>query len=251
MRLVPSCIALALAAPALAAETGIELSVIVNAPPAEVWKAWSTGEGIVSFFAPAARVDARPEGPYEIYFNPYAEAGKRGSDEMRVLAVDPGKLLSFTWRTPSAALGAQRTVVVLRLKPMPDGQRTEVMLNHIGWGEGEAWDKVRSQAAQLWSGALRGLKLRFDKGPYDWSGWYAKMRELRAKAGQSSELPPLPEGSVSAPATRPAATTPAPAATTPETPKSGAPANGTGSLDAARSAPTAPDSPSRPETSVK
>lgn len=42
--------------PAWPAETGIELSVTLSAPVAEVWRAWTTSEGVVEFFAPEARV---------------------------------------------------------------------------------------------------------------------------------------------------------------------------------------------------
>ena len=47
----------------------------MKAPVEAVWQAWTTSEGIKSFFAPDARVEARPDGPFEIYFNPYAPPG--------------------------------------------------------------------------------------------------------------------------------------------------------------------------------
>lgn len=231
MRLLPCCIALALAAPASAFEAGIELSVAINAPPAEVWKAWASAEGVTGFLAPAARIEPRPEGAYEIFLNPYAEAGKRGSEAMEILAIEPEKLLSFSWRTPAsaAALGPQRTVVMLRFKPLEDG-RTEVTLSHVGWGEGERWDRARQQSAQIWAGAMRGLKARFDKGPYDWTDWHAKMRALQEKAGKPVD-PSLPPGTVS--------TAPRPAATA-------KPSEADARPDSAATA-----SPSRPETSAQ
>ena len=51
--------------------------VIVDAGIDEVWNAWSTTEGVKSFFAPGANIDAVPDGPYEIFFMPDAPPGMR------------------------------------------------------------------------------------------------------------------------------------------------------------------------------
>src|SRR5262249_24800986 len=99
-----------------AAERAIEKEAVVNAAPAAVYSAWSTGEGLQSFFSPEAVVDARPEGAFSIHFNPYASAGLRGADDMHVLAAQPGKMISFTWNAPPQfpEVRPQRTVVIVR-----------------------------------------------------------------------------------------------------------------------------------------
>ncbi|HEV7920980.1 MAG TPA: SRPBCC domain-containing protein [Thermoanaerobaculia bacterium] len=58
-----------IAAPLFAADSAhrIEREVAVHASRAEVWKAWTTVEG-ARFFAPAADIELRPGGAYEIYF---------------------------------------------------------------------------------------------------------------------------------------------------------------------------------------
>lgn len=48
---------------------------MVNAPVAAAWSAWATSEGIQTFFAPEVIVEARPEGRFSVYFNPYAKEG--------------------------------------------------------------------------------------------------------------------------------------------------------------------------------
>ena len=60
--------------------------VVVRAPIDAVWKAWTTTQGVQSFFAPGARIEARPGGPFEVYFNPYAKPGLKGADDMVVLS---------------------------------------------------------------------------------------------------------------------------------------------------------------------
>ena len=44
-----------------ASEPAIVLNVTVKAPVSAVWKAWTSSEGLVSFFAPEAEVDPRPD----------------------------------------------------------------------------------------------------------------------------------------------------------------------------------------------
>ena len=87
---------LAAAPMVLAQERAIVKTATVKAPPAEVWKAWTTTEGITSFFAPEARIEARPGGAFHVHFNPYAKPGLKGADDMQVLDVrrdDPQELL--------------------------------------------------------------------------------------------------------------------------------------------------------------
>src|SRR5437773_11525920 len=81
-------------------ERAIVKEVTVKTTPEIAWRTWTTAEGIRSFFAPDARVEARPDGPFEIYFNPYAAPGLKGADDMRFLALQEPRLLSFTWNAP-------------------------------------------------------------------------------------------------------------------------------------------------------
>lgn len=62
-------------------ERAIRGEVIVPAGLDEVWNAWTTEDGIRSFFAPDVRVRLEVGGPYEIYFDPQAEPGRRGAEE--------------------------------------------------------------------------------------------------------------------------------------------------------------------------
>lgn len=125
------------AVPALAAERAIDKEVTVAATPEAVWQAWTTRDGVVGFFAPDARVEARPGGPFEIWFDPGAAAGHKGADDMRFLALQAPRLLSFTWNAPPSLpeARAQRTVVIVRLEPAAGGH-TRVTLHHVGWGDG-------------------------------------------------------------------------------------------------------------------
>ena len=60
---------------ALAAERAIEKEVVVRATLDEAWSAWTTRQGITSFFAPDAKVEARVGGAFQIYMDPGAAPG--------------------------------------------------------------------------------------------------------------------------------------------------------------------------------
>lgn len=175
---------LVLAMPAAtAAERSIDKEVVVDAGVDEVWEAWTTQAGVTSFFAPEAEIEARVGGAFRIYFDPLAPPGFKGADDMRFLALQPKKMLSFDWNAPPNLSEArqQRTFVVVRLHSVSDKQ-TRVSLHHTGWGEGGEWDKAFAYFDRAWVAVLTNLKRRFEKGPIDWTEWMKRLREAHEKA---------------------------------------------------------------------
>ena len=171
------------ALPALAQERQIVKEVVVKAPVPAVFNAWTTSEGLASFFAPEARVEARSGGPFEVYFNPYAPAGSKGADDTRVMAVQQDRMISFTWNAPPhlPETRAQRTLVIVRTTPAGEGQ-TKVTLTHVGWGEGGQWDQTFAYFDRAWGGVLANLQKRFaEDKPIDWTGWRARMKQVSTK----------------------------------------------------------------------
>lgn len=139
--------------------------VIVNAPIGEVWKAWTTEEGVRSFFAPECAIDLRVDGRYEMIFLPDGEPGERGGEGVRFLAIQLKKMLSFTWNAPPHLPEArgQWTHVVLRFFEEGEG-RTRVTLRHDGWGEGGEWDGAFAYFERAWlEGVLPSLAKRFEE----------------------------------------------------------------------------------------
>ena len=167
---------------AVAQDKAIQKEVVIAAPLAEVWKAWTTSEGIQGFFAPEAIVDAKPDGRFSLHFNPFAPAGQKGADDMRVLAVQPLRMFSFTWNAPPhlPEARAQRTVVILRFEPDGDA-RTRLRLQHVGWGVGGQWDEAFAYFDRAWGRVLENLGKRFAEGPIDWAPFLAKLKESQKK----------------------------------------------------------------------
>lgn len=153
------------ASDALASEGAILLETTVPAPVSEVWRAWTTEEGLTSFLAPDVNVRLEVGGPFEIYFDPSQGKGKRGSEGSVILAFEEESMLSFTWNAPPTMpeIRRQRTHVTLLLAPV-NATTTRVTLEHSGWGQGADWQKARAYFERAWGEVvLPRLAERFAK----------------------------------------------------------------------------------------
>jgi uncharacterized protein YndB with AHSA1/START domain len=178
-------IAALLATVAHAAERAIEKQIVVAASLDEAWDAWTTREGIVSFFAPEAVIEPRVGGAFHIHIDPTAPPGAKGADDMRFLALQPKKMISFDWNAPPhlPQARAQRTFVIVRFETVGERQ-TRVSLHHTGWGDGGEWDQAYSYFDRAWGNVLSNLKKRFDSGPVDWTEWLEQLRKWREQSAQ-------------------------------------------------------------------
>jgi uncharacterized protein YndB with AHSA1/START domain len=158
-------------------ERTIVLDALVDAPPHEVFRLWTSAEGIKEFFAPDARVDAEAGGRYQVIFAPAKdpEGDSHGTKGARILKFVPDKELAFEWITfagdellgrnaPPYAPPAERNV-----RPLPtwvemtfeavEGQpnQTHVHFAHYGFREGEKWEQSYRWFGRAWKGVLDEL----------------------------------------------------------------------------------------------
>ena len=171
-----------------AAERAIDKEIVVPANVDAAWAAWTTREGIISFFAPDAVVDPRVGGAFQIHINPLAEPGMKGADDMRFLALQPKKMLSFDWNAPPSLPEArqQRTFVLVRLTAVDD-KSTRVAIHHTGWGDGGEWDKAYAYFDRAWGNVLINLRKRFESGPMDWTDWLTQLKKMRDDAAKARD----------------------------------------------------------------
>jgi uncharacterized protein YndB with AHSA1/START domain/uncharacterized protein YciI len=138
----------------------IKKQIVVKAPRADVWKAFTTREGVSSFFGTDARIELRPGGAYEIFFDHASpDKGYRGSEGCRILLLVPEEVLAFTWNAPPdmPALRWQRTYVLLQFEQI-DRRRTRVRVTHTGWRNEPGWAEARGYFDKTWDMVLDGLK---------------------------------------------------------------------------------------------
>jgi len=115
----------------------------IAAPPAAVWHALTTPEGL-RWIAPQSRVELRVGGAYELYFWP-DNADDRGMEGTRVLAFVPGSMLATSGEI-------EGSWVVWRLEPVADG--TLVHISSLG--SGPAW----AERAPYFDAAMPGVLSR-------------------------------------------------------------------------------------------
>jgi hypothetical protein len=109
-------------------------------------------------------------GKYDILFAPSAPVGLRGAEGNLILAIQEGKMLSFTWDAPPMfpEIRKQRTSVTVRIVTL-DKNKAKVVFRQTGWGEGEEWDKVHDYFVGAWGDVvLPNLKRSLEVGPVDW-----------------------------------------------------------------------------------
>jgi uncharacterized protein YndB with AHSA1/START domain len=154
-------------------ERTLEKEVVVDAPVADVWQAWTTVSGVKTFFAPEARVELEPGGAYEMYFLLDAPAGSRGSEGCTITEFEPEQKLVCTWNFPTTlpSIRNEHTLVTVTMEPAGPG-RTRVAVSQTGWKEGPDWDQGFRYFQRAWMLVLARLEHRFAKGPVDWSNPY-------------------------------------------------------------------------------
>ena len=152
-------------------ERTIGLEIVLNASVERVWRAWTTRDGIKSFFAPDCDIDFRVLGKYDILFAPSSPLGFRGAEGNLILAIQKERMLSFTWDAPPnfPEIRKQRTSVVIRFVRL-DQNKTKLVFRQSGWGEGEDWNKAHDYFVAAWGETvLPFLKHSLEVGPVDWN----------------------------------------------------------------------------------
>ncbi len=148
-------------------ERAIRKDVRVPASLDEVWDAWTTSDGLMSFMAPKAHVELVPLGPYEITFDPEDE--RQGTKGLKLLGFLPKEFLSFQWNASPEypTVRANPGWVVVQFEELESGE-VEVSLTHLGWREGEEWDRAYDWLSAAWGRVLARLEERFRSGPIIW-----------------------------------------------------------------------------------
>ncbi len=141
----------------------LQKEIIIKAKLEDVWNAWTTTEGVKSFFSENALVELRVGGPFEIYFLMDRPYGERGSEGCRILSYFPMEMLSFDWNAPPqfGELRTQHTQVILKFTPLDDNKIRINFYQH-GWGKGANWDELYAYFDKAWDRVLENLRKRFE-----------------------------------------------------------------------------------------
>lgn len=126
----------------------------------EIWKKWTTHEGLKTFFGRDNKVELKIGGAFEIYFLLDNPEGLRGSEGCKVLSYLPSRMLSFSWNVPpkfkELRESGHKTWVVVMFDEI-DENGTEISLTHLGWPEEAEWDPVFDYFVDAWDQVLSGI----------------------------------------------------------------------------------------------
>jgi uncharacterized protein YndB with AHSA1/START domain len=147
----------------------VRQEIAVAAPLEVVWLAWTRSDRITVWFAPRARVDARPGGPFELFFDP-DHPDHQSTKGCVFTTVEPMKQLVFTWKGPdpfAAWMNREESLTSVSVRFQEEGERTRVIVEHTGWGEGEEWEEARRWHQTAWAGCLESLRSALESGEGD------------------------------------------------------------------------------------
>ena len=137
------------------------LELSIPAPLPEVWKAFTTTDGLKSWLAPEVSVELRKGGDWLVKF-PGSTAGGT------IVSFVPQKELVLSALAPDRFphVRAARTRAVFTFTPK--GNNTLVRLTQTGWQSGKEWDAAYEYLASANGEMLAMLHHRYVAGPTDW-----------------------------------------------------------------------------------
>jgi len=161
----------------------LQLSIVVPAPRAEVWRAFTTSAGYRTWATPLASVDLRIDGMIETNYDAAAKLGSADNIKNQITAYVPERLLVMrNVQAPAGFPGAgefAKTAVVIELAEVTP-QSTRVTLSGVGYGAGPVFDTLYRQFEWANAYSLAELKSRFVAGPIDWDARAAKEKAAAA-----------------------------------------------------------------------
>lgn len=130
----------------------IERTIEIGHPPAKVWAALTTAEGLGTWFGHAATIDLRPGGHAQLTWN----SGDKAN--LRIERVEEPTVFGFTWGINGLPDGDPRqTYVEFTLEPIGTGTRLTMVESGFAQLSGEGHDKAYQSNTDGWTHELGEL----------------------------------------------------------------------------------------------
>jgi uncharacterized protein YndB with AHSA1/START domain len=139
------------------------IELTIPAPLPDVWKAFTTSDGLMTWLTPSATVELRPGGDWICHF----PGGSTGGGT--IVSFIPQQQLVISALAPDKfpTVRAQRTNAKFTFSA--NGNSTLVRLTQTGWQEGDEWNRAYEYLAAGNAQLLAMLHHRFVSGPVDWT----------------------------------------------------------------------------------
>ena len=130
----------------------IERVVEIAHPPAKVWAALTTADGLAGWFGNEATIDLRPGGSAQMKF------GSGHTADMRVERVQEPTVFGFTWHIYGLPDDdPRRTYVEFTLEPVGGGTRLTMVESGFAQLAGDAYRTAYDGNTQGWGSELGEL----------------------------------------------------------------------------------------------
>jgi uncharacterized protein YndB with AHSA1/START domain len=127
-------------------QNAITHEAVVNAPVPEVWRAWTTKDGLESWLAPHAEIDLRIGGLMRSNYHQEQSLGDPGTIENTVICFDPERMLSLKVnKVPDGfpfPTAVQNMWTVLYFEAV-DSTSSRVTVDGLGFGDDEESRQMR------------------------------------------------------------------------------------------------------------
>lgn len=135
----------------------IERTVHLAHPPAKVWSALTTAEGLAAWFGQEVTIDLRPGGTARMRWS------DGSTKNMRVERVEEPTVFGFTWQIDGLPEDdPRRTYVVFTLEPVSSGTRLRVVESGFAQLPPDAHRKAYDAHTEGWASELGELVEHLD-----------------------------------------------------------------------------------------
>jgi uncharacterized protein YndB with AHSA1/START domain len=144
-------------------EKALKLQVVVPAKIEDVWNAFTTRAGLVTWLWSDVTVELRNGGEWTVHYPGGATGGGT------ITSFTPQRQLVMRAMAPERfpTVRSERTTAIFDFEPL--GAETRVTLTQTGWKQGKEWDDAYEYLAKGNAQLLEQLRFRFVKGPINWN----------------------------------------------------------------------------------
>jgi uncharacterized protein YndB with AHSA1/START domain len=146
-----------------APQKALKFQVVVPAKIEDVWTAFTTREGLITWLWSDVTVELRNGGDWTVHF----PGGSTGGGT--ITSFTPQRQLVMRAMAPEQfpTVRTERTTATFDFEPL--GAETRVTLTQTGWKQGKEWDDAYDYLAKGNLQLLEQLHFRFAKGPINWN----------------------------------------------------------------------------------
>ena len=156
-----------------------QCSALIDAPVAQVWKAFTTDAGFTRWAVPVTHIDFRNGGIMESSYSLDGKIGVSDNIKNEIVAYLPEHLLAMrNVHVPKGAPFDPALIATIRtiftFEDLGDG-KTRVTESGVGYGEGAAYDSLYRTFHDGNAAEMVSLAKSFASGPVNWKVEAAKM----------------------------------------------------------------------------